>query len=1043
VLSGTPPSGSQGAYNPKFSVTDSNSITASITLGLIINPQQLQLTLAVSPAGAGTVVANPSSSTGAYSPGTSVQLTAMAAANYSFSGWSGDLAGSTNPATLDMNAAHSVTANFLATTPDTLTITTPSLAPGLAGVIYNTTAFGVKGGLAPYSWSVMGGALPPGMSLNGGGVLSGTPQSTGSYTFTVMVVDSRTPPVSQTTSFTIVVTQPTTLLSVSSQQLNFSYSPGDPNPPLSQNIGVLSIPGPTPVTVSSATTSDGSSWLSASQSFSSTGTTPGTITVSVNPSILAPNNTYSGQITISAPSSSPSSVTVSVTLQVAAAQTPQLSVTPSAPSQPPQTFALPQGGQSQGSISVGNIGGSTLSYTAVANSDGNWLSLSAGNAGTATPSTPATVSFLVNAASVSAGLHQGTITVTDSSGNSQKSLVDLSVSGSQSSMQLSQSGLTFYAVQSASVAVPPQYVSVYNLGSGTISWSTQIQYASTKGWLTLTQPTGNSSAATPGEFQVSVNPAGLAKGTYYAVVNVLSAGVNNSPQSFSVLLNVVALGDLGSTPQVSSGGAVLATTSGSAVAATQSVNLFSPAGQNLAYSTTVFTASGGQWLSVSPQSGSLGSNGTSMTIQASAAGLTAGVYTGTVQVAFNQGTILTIQVAVVALPVGASPALRSNAVSAAASSSACTPKTLSVVLSAPVAGAALAVGQATSPNLAALIFDNCNNLITSTQSHTVELMQNGSFVNGVNFSYDSDNALWTATWAPGTPQMGASLKVYASITVSGGSGSYSGTSAPATVNILPADTSAAPQPSAPLNAASYDISTQGQVAPGGYTSIFGARMADGASQGSSPLPSTLGNSQLFLGGQPVPLLSVSGGQVNGLIPQSLASGASVPLQVQRDGKDSVIVNAQVVEFQPGIFTTSQAGIGQGAILNYESGTVAGSGSGQQAVSAGGYIEIYATGLGSVQAADGSNTTPPGDGQPAPYPSPLFQTTATATVTIGGVNAPVIYSGLAPGYVALYQVNAQVPTSAPTGTAVPVVITMTDNATGNHASSQANVTIAVK
>jgi uncharacterized protein (TIGR03437 family) len=1043
-LSGTPASSSQGNYNPKFSATDSNSVTASITLGLTINPQQLQLTLAVSPAGSGTVVASPSSTTGSYSPGTSVHLTATAAANYSFTGWSGDLAGSTNPATLDMNAAHSVIANFVATTPDTLTITTPSVAPGLAGVIYNTAAFGVKGGLAPCTWSVIEGSLPPGMSLNGGGVLSGTPQSTGSYNFTVMVVDSRTPPVSQTTSFTIVVTQPTTLLSVSSQQLNFSYSPGDPNPPLPQNIGVLSTPGPTTVTVGSATTSDGSSWLSASQNFSSTGMTPGTITVSVNPSILAPNNTYSGQITISAPSASPSSVTVSVTLQVAAQQTPQLSVTPSAPSQPPQTFALPQGGQSQGSISVGNTGGSTLSYTAVANSDSGWLSLSAGKAGTATPSTPATVSFVVNAATISAGLHQGTITVTDSSGNSLTSLVDLLVSGSQPSMQLSQTGLTFNAVQSSSIAVPPQYVSVYNLGPGSISWSTQIQYASTTGWLTLTQPTGNSSAATPGEFQVSINPGGLAKGTYYAVVNVLSAGANNSPQSFSVLLNVVALGDLGSTPQVSSGGAVLAATAGSATPATQSINLFSPAGQNLAYSTTVFTASGGQWLSVSPQTGSLGSNGTSITLQASAAGLAAGIYTGTVQVAFNQGTILTIQVAVVALPAGASPALRSSAAIPAASSSSCTPKTLTVVLSAPVAGAELAVGQATSPNLAALIFDNCNNLITSTQSHTVELMQNGSFVNGVNFSYDSDNALWTATWAPGTAQMGASLKVYASITVSGGSGSYSGTSAPVTVNILPADTSAAPQPSAPLNAASYDISTQGQVTPGGYTSIFGSRMADGAPPpASSPLPLTLGNAQLFLGTQALPLLSVSGGQVNGLIPQGLAAGTSVPLQVQRDGKDSVTVNAQVVEFQPGIFTTSQAGLGQGAILNFESGTVAGSGSGQQAVSPGGYIEIYATGLGSVQAADGSNTPPPGNGQPAPYPSPLFQTTATATVTIGGINAPVIFSGLAPGYVALYQVNAQVPANAPAGTAIPVVLTMTDNATGSHASSQASVTIAVK
>ncbi|MCX6616678.1 MAG: hypothetical protein NTZ98_11360, partial [Acidobacteria bacterium] len=43
------------------------------------------------------------------------------------------------------------------------------------------------------------------------------------------------------------------------------------------------------------------------------------------------------------------------------------------------------------------------------------------------------------------------------------------------------------------------------------------------------------------------------------------------------------------------------------------------------------------------------------------------------------------------------------------------------------------------------------------------------------------------------------------------------------------------------------------------------------------------------------------------------------------------------------------------------------------------------------------------------------------VTIGGVPAVVSYSGLAPGFVGLYQVNAQVPANAPSGTAVPVVV----------------------
>jgi uncharacterized protein (TIGR03437 family) len=109
------------------------------------------------------------------------------------------------------------------------------------------------------------------------------------------------------------------------------------------------------------------------------------------------------------------------------------------------------------------------------------------------------------------------------------------------------------------------------------------------------------------------------------------------------------------------------------------------------------------------------------------------------------------------------------------------------------------------------------------------------------------------------------------------------------------------------------------------------------------------------------------------------------------------------------------------------------------VSRGQYIQIYATGLGAVVGPGGA--APPADGQLAPV-SPLFNTVATATVTIGGVNAPVPFAGLAPGFVWLYQVNAQVPSNAPVGSAIPVVLTMTDS-NGFSASSQQNVTIAVQ
>jgi uncharacterized protein (TIGR03437 family) len=61
---------------------------------------------------------------------------------------------------------------------------------------------------------------------------------------------------------------------------------------------------------------------------------------------------------------------------------------------------------------------------------------------------------------------------------------------------------------------------------------------------------------------------------------------------------------------------------------------------------------------------------------------------------------------------------------------------------------------------------------------------------------------------------------------------------------------------------------------------------------------------------------------------------------------------------------------------------------------------------------------------------------------GGLDAPVVFSGLTPFLVGLYQIDAQVPDGAPVGDAVPVTIAVTDPATG--AVSQSNmVTIAVQ
>ena len=78
-----------------------------------------QYTLTVNPVGNGSVTLDPAG--GVYTGGAEVELTAVADPGWAFSGWSGDLSGSTNPETITMHGDKTVTATFVtATAPDTL-----------------------------------------------------------------------------------------------------------------------------------------------------------------------------------------------------------------------------------------------------------------------------------------------------------------------------------------------------------------------------------------------------------------------------------------------------------------------------------------------------------------------------------------------------------------------------------------------------------------------------------------------------------------------------------------------------------------------------------------------------------------------------------------------------------------------------------------------------------------------------------------------------------------------------------------------------------
>jgi uncharacterized protein (TIGR03437 family) len=222
-----------------------------------------------------------------------------------------------------------------------------------------------------------------------------------------------------------------------------------------------------------------------------------------------------------------------------------------------------------------------------------------------------------------------------------------------------------------------------------------------------------------------------------------------------------------------------------------------------------------------------------------------------------------------------------------------------------------------------------------------------------------------------------------------------------------------------VNAASFTA----PVAPGSIASAFGDFLISlPLAAAQSPLPSEIsGLSLQFGGGTQAPLFFASGTQVNFQVPWEL-SGQSVTLTATVDGQTGAAQTIPFAPFAPAIFTINAQGSGPGAILDASYQLVNSS----NPATAGSVISIFCTGLGQV-------TNQPPTGSPAPL-SPLAWS-GTPTVTIGGVPANVSFSGLAPGYVGLYQVNAEVPTGLAANDAVPVVLQM-----GGSTSNAATIAV---
>jgi uncharacterized protein (TIGR03437 family) len=271
------------------------------------------------------------------------------------------------------------------------------------------------------------------------------------------------------------------------------------------------------------------------------------------------------------------------------------------------------------------------------------------------------------------------------------------------------------------------------------------------------------------------------------------------------------------------------------------------------------------------------------------------------------------------------------------------------------------------------------------------------------------NGLYVGTWRPVTPAERTTVTVRASLP-------------PLAPVEVQAQGQVSGNPSAPavnvggvVNAASF--ARDAAVAPGAIVSVFGRNLARGQNPATRvPLETILGGATLNVGGVDAPLFYAGDGQINAQLPFELTpnSRPSLAVRTGRDGSTpealTVPETITIAATQPGIFTMNQQGTGQGAIVDVRGRVV----DRNAPAASSEVVQVFCTGLGTTEPRVRS-------GQPAPAAEPLARVVVPVEARIGGRSARVLFGGLAPNFVGLYQVNVEIPAGVEPGPAVPLVI----------------------
>jgi uncharacterized protein (TIGR03437 family) len=242
----------------------------------------------------------------------------------------------------------------------------------------------------------------------------------------------------------------------------------------------------------------------------------------------------------------------------------------------------------------------------------------------------------------------------------------------------------------------------------------------------------------------------------------------------------------------------------------------------------------------------------------------------------------------------------------------------------------------------------------------------------------------------------------------------------------------------------------GVASPGSIATLFANSIGTTSNQ-TTIFPATSAEGvQVTFNGTAAPLFHVIGAgaqpQIDLLVPSNLPTSGTVNVQLTTSTAFYANYSLTMVPSNPGFYriqdpkvTTRENVIAQfngtaGLALPVSttaalglpactSTTNAASECGRPAT-IGDYLVLYATGLGLTTPGGNPNGQPLANGSVPPLDgSVLYETPTTPVVTIGGIAAKVLFSGLAPGYPGEYEIVVQVPAGVASGDDVPVSVSI--------------------